>query len=113
MRRSVVLAAIALLACGADVWAHPAPFSYLDIVFRNGAIEGSLTVHIIDVAHELGITPPEKLLDPSLVERERQRIGEILAARIILRGDRRLPVQWQSIELMREELALRLRYRIA
>jgi len=112
MRRSGVLAAVALLALGADVWAHPAPFSYLDIVFRDGAIEGSLTVHIIDVAHELGISPPDKLLDESLIERERQRIGEILAPRIMLRSDRRLTVQWQSIQLMRDELALRLKYRI-
>jgi HupE / UreJ protein len=112
MRRSCVLAAIALLSWGADVWAHPAPFSYLDIVFRGGAIEGSLTVHIIDVAHELGISPPEKLLDEALIERERQRIGEILAPRIMLRSDHRITVQWQSIQLMREELALRLKYRI-
>jgi hypothetical protein len=112
MRRSVVLAAIALLPWSADVWAHPAPFSYLDIVFRGGAIEGSLTVHIIDVAHELGVSPPEKLLDEALIERERQRIGEILAPRIMLRSDHRLTVQWQSIQLMRDELALRLKYRI-
>ena len=112
MRRSVVLAAIALFACGVDVWAHPAPFSYLDIVFRGGAIEGSLTVHIIDVAHELGVSPPEKLLDEAFIERERQHIGEILAPRIMLRSDHRIAVQWQSIELMREELALRLKYRI-
>ena len=35
--------------------AHPAPFSYLDIVFRNGSIDGTLVVHVIDVAHELKI----------------------------------------------------------
>jgi len=112
MRFRCVLAAIALISWASSASAHPAPFSYLDIVFRNGAIEGSLTVHIIDIAHELGLTPPEKLLDASLVESERQKIGEILAPRIIMRAGRRLPVQWTSIELMREELALRLRYRI-
>src|SRR5262249_22549069 len=56
---------------------------------------------------------PEKLLDDSLVERERQRIGEILAPRIMLRSDHRINVQWTSIQLMRDELALRLKYRIA
>ena len=93
--------------------AHPAPFSYLDIVFRGGNIEGSLVVHIIDVAHELGVSPPERLLDEALVESERHRIGEILAPRIMLRSDRRLAIQWTTIELMRDELALRLKYRIA
>jgi hypothetical protein len=112
MRLRCVLAAIGLLSCASAVSAHPAPFSYLDIVFRGGAIEGSLVVHIIDVAHELGLTPPEKLLDESLLEQERHRIGEILAPRIMLRTDHRLTLQWQSIELMRDELALRLKYRI-
>jgi len=112
MRRACLLAAVALMSWSAEVSAHPAPFSYLDIVFRGGAIEGSLTVHIIDVAHELGISPPEKLLDESLIERERQRIGEILEPRIMLRSDHRITVQWQSIQLMRDELALRLKYRI-
>jgi hypothetical protein len=107
-----MLAAVALLVWGVEVSAHPAPFSYLDIVFRGGAIEGSLTVHIIDIAHELGISPPERLLDDSLVERERQRIGEILAPRIMLRSDHRLTVRWQSMQLMRDELALRLKYLI-
>jgi len=112
MRVRCVLTALALLSWGADVSAHPAPFSYLDIVFRGDAIEGSLTVHIIDIAHELGISRPETLLDESLIERERQRIGGILSPRIMLRSDHRITVQWQSIRLMREELALRLTYRI-
>jgi HupE / UreJ protein len=112
MRLRYLLAALGLLAGATTASAHPAPFSYLDIVFRNGNIEGSLVVHIIDVAHELGVAPPEKLLDEALIEQQRQRIGEILGPRIMLRTDHRLAVQWQSIELMREELALRLRYRI-
>ena len=39
--------------------AHPAPFSYLDIVYRNGGIDGTLVIHIIDAAHELTITPAD------------------------------------------------------
>ncbi|HEY1308889.1 MAG TPA: HupE/UreJ family protein [Vicinamibacterales bacterium] len=112
MRVRLLVAAIAVLVWVPPAIAHPAPFSYLDIVFRGGNIEGSLVVHIIDVAHELGVNPPERLLDESLVESERHRIGEILAPRIMLRSDRRLALQWTSIELMRDELALRLKYRI-
>ena len=112
MRLRFLAAAIAVLVWAAPASAHPAPFSYLDVVFRDGRIEGSLVVHIIDVAHELGVSPPEKLLDESLIERERQRIGDILEPRIVFKTNRRLTIQWQSIELMREELALRLKYRI-
>jgi hypothetical protein len=28
--------------------AHPAPFSYLDIVFRSDGMEGTLVIHVID-----------------------------------------------------------------
>jgi hypothetical protein len=91
--------------------AHPAPFSYLDIVFRNGGIEGTLVVHVIDVAHELGV-PPERVMDEAFVEREQTRIGEILAPRLELRGGQRLSPEWQGVELLRDDQALRLRYRI-
>jgi hypothetical protein len=101
-----------LLATGSSAAAHPAPFSYLDIVFRNGGIEGTLVVHIIDVAHDLGVEPVEQLLENDVVARERERIGELLTPRILLRGDRRFTPQWESLELLREEQAVRLKYRI-
>jgi hydrogenase/urease accessory protein HupE len=109
-----VLAAVVLVClCGArPASAHPAPFSYLDIVFRGGSIEGTLVVHIIDIAHELGISPTERLLDESLVAGERQRIFDLLTPRLSLTTDRQLTPRWQSVELLRDDLALRLKYRI-
>ena len=75
---------LALVVCLAatPAAAHPAPFSYLDIVVRDGGIEGTLVVHVIDVAHDLGIEPVERLLDNAVVARERQRIGELLQPRV-------------------------------
>lgn len=105
-------AALLVLTTAATAGAHPAPFSYLDIVFRNGGIEGTLVVHVIDVAHDLGIEPFERLLENDLVARERQRIGEMLTPRILLRGSHRLTPQWESLELLREDQAVRLKYRI-
>src|SRR5688500_12562926 len=113
MKLRVFVAAAVLLAGGVRASAHPAPFSYLDIVFRNGGIDGTLVVHIIDVAHDLGIQPVERLLDDRLVQSESQRIGRLLQPRIQIRSNRRLTLEWQSVELLREELALRLKYRIA
>ena len=110
--RKAVLAAAALFIAVAPVWAHPAPFSYLDVVFRNGGIEGTLVVHVIDVAHDLNIEPVERL-DEARVQVERHRIGSLLQPRILLRGNRRLSLEWQSAELLQEEQAIRLRYRIA
>ena len=113
MKWRVLVAAALVFAGSVRASAHPAPFSYLDVVFRNGGIEGTLVIHIIDVAHDLGIAPPERLLDDRLVQSERQRIGRLLQPRIQLRSNRRLTLEWQSVELLKEELALRLKYRIA
>jgi len=105
------VAAIVLL-CASRASAHPAPFSYLDIAFRGGNIEGSLTVHVIDIAHELNVTPPERVLDPEFLARERQRIIDVLMPRLSLSTDRPLTIEWGTIQPMKEELALRLTYRI-
>jgi hypothetical protein len=107
-----VLAAAITLGATRPAAAHPAPFSYLDIVFRNGGIEGTLVVHVIDAAHDLGIAPPERLLSDDVASRERERIGALLAPRIFLRANQRLTIQWTSLEVLKDETALRLRYRI-
>ena len=110
----VFLAAAALLvACTAPAAAHPAPFSYLDIVFRDGGIDGTLVVHIIDVAHDLGIEPVERLLDDRLAQAEKDRIGRLLQSRILMRTNRPLTLTWDRIEVLKEDTALRIKYRVA
>lgn len=107
-----VLAGLVLVLGVRAAGAHPAPFSYLDIVFRDGRIEGTLVVHVIDIAHDLGIEPFEQLLNNDVVERERRRIAELVSPRIMMRTRRRLAFDWLSLELLREEQAVRLKYRI-
>lgn len=101
---------VAVVPRSAD--AHPAPFSYLDLVVRSGRIDGTLVVHIIDAAHELGITPADRLLDNAVAEQERQRLASLLAPRITLRTDRRLMLQWTSLELLRDDAALKLKFTV-
>ncbi len=103
---------VCVLCFATQVWAHPAPFSYLDIVFRGGAIDGSLTVHIIDIAHDLNVTPPERVLDADFLMTERQKILDVITSRVSLSTDHRLRIEWGTIQPMKEELALRLHYRI-
>src|SRR5678815_2116737 len=109
--RSLVVAAV--LLCGAaSASAHPAPFSYLDIVFKDGGIEGTLVIHVIDAAHDLNITPFERLMENAVAESSRQAIADFLSPRLDLRTDRRLAIQWVNMEVLREDSALRLKYRI-
>ena len=58
---AVLLAALAGVR-GAE--AHPVPFSYLDLRLKAGVLEGSVTLHVFDLAHDLDIQPAERLLDP-------------------------------------------------
>ena len=107
-----ILAVIVIaLALTKPLVAHPAPFSYLDIVFRNGGIEGSLVVHVIDVAHDLG-AEPAALLNPEHVKQQSQQIGELLRPRLTLRSNRPLSPVWTSVEAMPNDQAIKLRYRI-
>jgi hypothetical protein len=106
------MAAAIVLALQAEARAHPAPFSYLDIVFRGGGIEGTLVVHVIDVAHELGLQPAD-LMNPDVVRRNEQKIGDVLRPRVFLESDHRLAPTWTGIELLASDQALKLTYRIA
>jgi hydrogenase/urease accessory protein HupE len=110
--RALTLALLTLVGVAGTAGAHPAPFSYLDVVFRNGGIEGTLVVHVIDIAHDLGIAPPDRLLDDAVAAAARERIGALLTPRLTLRGDQRLTIQWTSLEVLTNDTALRLRYRI-
>jgi len=112
MRGRVLVTAAALLLSSVSLSAHPAPFSYLDIVFRDGGIEGTLVVHVIDVAHDLNIQPAERLLDEDTVRREGDRIGNLLQPRIKIRSNRRLTLRWERVELVKDDQAVRLTYRI-
>ena len=82
--------ALALIFIGlmpAPLNAHPVPFSYLDLRLGQGQLEGSLTVHIIDLAHDLNVTPPEALLDASTAESKREAILTLLRPRLLVSAD--------------------------
>ena len=52
--RSAVVAALCLLV-GREAFAHPAPFSYLDLHLDAGGVTGTLVVHDLDAAHDLEV----------------------------------------------------------
>src|SRR5690242_10106941 len=114
VREVVAALAVALSAiCAGSADAHPAPFSYLDIVFRDGGIEGTLVIHVIDAAHELSVTPADTLLDPTALAARRDALTAILGNRLDLEAGHRLLPVWTSVEPVREDMAIKLRFRIA
>jgi hydrogenase/urease accessory protein HupE len=111
-----------VIACGAlllflgvaiPARAHPVPFSYLDISIESGEIHVTLVVHVFDAAQELGVNPPELLLDSSapaplsqkLVALLRSRLQIAAAGRILGDGD------WSASEALPDRQSIRVRAR--
>ncbi len=101
-----------LLSCPGAVSAHPAPFSFLDLVIGEDSIQGILVLHVVDIAHELGIEPADRLLDPGEVARARDRVVSLIAPRITISADAVLPIQWLDMEPAADRHAVLLRFRI-
>src|SRR5262245_9617252 len=97
-------------------YAHPAPFSYLDLRLnrgQQGQIEALLVVHVIDVAHDLSVTPAETLLDSVQLESKKDAVLSLLRPRLLLSADGgEIIPELIRIEALpdRQALALHLRY---
>ena len=110
MRKFGIPLAILLLA--APAVAHPVPFSYLDVLLQPGMIEGSLTVHIYDLAHDLQITPMERLLDSNFVAEQETAIHNLLTPRFGVATDGHpLPPEWLRWEILKERQSVRFHFR--
>ena len=97
----------------APLHAHPAPYSYLDLRLSPVRLEGTLTVHVIDLAHDLNVTPPTSLLDATQAEAQRAAMLNLLRTRLTLAADgRALAFDLARLEPLpdRQALALHLRF---
>ena len=74
----------ALVGWAAVAAAHPAPFSFLDLRIDGGRVAGTLTVHDLDAAHELGLADARTLLDATTAGRHGAALAELLARRLRL-----------------------------
>jgi hypothetical protein len=91
---------------------HPAPFSFLDLVIRDRGIEGTLVLHVVDVAHELRIEPADRLLDPRELEAARSRLIALMDARMRIRTEGSGPTTWLGIEPSTDRHAVLLEFRV-
>jgi hydrogenase/urease accessory protein HupE len=109
--KNVVFVAALLLAPSLAV-AHPAPFSYLDLRIGNASIDGALVVHIIDVAHDLGIAAPEKLLDRATAYGNLDRLTALVTQRMVLRAEQHLMIERGDVDTLPERQGIQLHFRI-
>ena len=108
-----IVAILALLLFAQPAQAHPAPFSYLDLHLEEQAIDGSLTVHVIDLAHELDLDEPTILLDQSVLDQQYSEITRILSQRFSIGGGALPDPQWGSYTRIDDDDAIRLSFSIA
>ena len=107
-RRWRLLLASLLLAAATIVQAHPAPFSFLDVRIERGHVAGSLTVHDLDAAYELGLPDAAVLRDGATVQRHAPLLAGRLASRLRLIVDGRpVPVALSNLSPVPERQALR------
>jgi hypothetical protein len=105
-----VLCGLCVLFSATSAAAHPAPFSYVDLRLRPDAIEGSLVLHIFDAAHDLNITPVERLLDASVAAQQSAALANLMAGRFTVTADGRiLTPQWSGVEVLADRQALKFR----
>lgn len=113
-RLGLAAATLMLLALARPAFAHPIPFSYVDLRLLPDAIEGTLVAHIYDVAHELQIEPMERLLDPVVVSRYSAAIIDVLSRGLEVASDGRiLTPMWSAPEILADRQSLRLRLRFS
>ena len=109
--RLAVLVATGLVPTG-SAEAHPIPFSYLDLRLGEGEIDASLVVHVIDLAHDLEIVPPERLLDPVVAAQYAKAMAELVERRLQLAsGQRSFTPDWLPPEVLPDRQSVRLRFR--
>ena len=109
-RRGLIV--LAVLGFARAAFAHPVPFSYLDIQLQRSSIDVSLVVHSFDIAHDLQVTPVERVLEPPAVAEREASIRAMLAPRLELSADGRvLAPEWGSTEILRDRQSLRLHFR--
>jgi hydrogenase/urease accessory protein HupE len=102
---------LAFLGAAAPAAAHPAPFSYLDVRLRAGALDVSVVIHAFDVAHELRIEPIERVLDPAMLRSSGESIAALLNGRlqVMVDGAPLGPAAWSPPEPIGDRQSLRLR----
>jgi hydrogenase/urease accessory protein HupE len=110
--RRVAFLVLSLGCLVRPVSAHPIPFSYLDLRINERQIDATLVAHIVDLAHDLNVDPPERLLDARIAESRRDEISRIVKSRLVLMADGH-PVEIEMVRIEplpdRQALSLELK----
>jgi hypothetical protein len=114
MRFRTVPWVLAFLLVAATATAHPAPFSYLDLHLDGSRVSGTLVVHDLDAAHDLGVANADTLLDPAVASRHRDALIALLGPRLSLVFDGRpAAITWGAIDVVPDRQSVRLAFTVS
>ena len=112
LARGIGSGALSLLGLAAPAAAHPVPFTFLDVRVESGALELTLVAHVFDVAHELRIDPPERVLDAAVLGPQGSAIAALLRDRLQIEVDgRQLHGVWSAPVPLRDRQSIQLQGR--
>src|SRR5213596_778037 len=108
-RRLFLCALVAIVASPAD--AHPVPFSFVDVRIERGAVEVSVVAHMFDLAHDVDLQPPERLLESSILASHADAILSLVRSRLYLTADGAALTDavWSAPEALPERQSIQLR----
>jgi hypothetical protein len=111
-----ILAAVALIALLAApaARAHDQPYSWLELKLSSDRLDGTVTAHVVDLAHECGIADPDSLLDAAFLARHTPALESMLAARLSLAADgAAVTPDWTGIEAQKDRRRVTFSFRAA
>src|SRR5579871_2568733 len=112
MHSRLALAVVCILVFALAGNAHPVPFSYVDVQLHGAAVDLGLTIHIYDLAHDLQITPMERLLDGAVLKEQDAAIRRLLGPRLAFEADGRVLVpEWLPPEILQDRQSVRFHLR--
>jgi hydrogenase/urease accessory protein HupE len=109
----ILLLTASFLIVASTAGAHPVPGSYVDLKIGPSAIDGTVVAHIFDVAHDLNVEPPDRLLDAAYLTSHASAAMALLAPRLTVAADgRTLTASWSAVEPVpdRQSIRFHLRY---
>src|SRR5688572_22113523 len=111
MRRILIWLGALLTAGATTAWAHPAPFSYIDVRIQPGVIDAAVVVHVFDVAHDLSVADSAQLLGGPVLAAKAPDVVALVRDRLRLSVDGAAASNgvWAGPEPMPERQSLRVR----
>jgi hydrogenase/urease accessory protein HupE len=93
--------------------AHPAPFSYIDVRLAGDGVSLTVVAHAYDVAHDLSITPMERVLEPETLRTRGADMAALLRSRLAVSVDGRAlgAAEWSPPEPLPDRQSVRFRVR--